>query len=525
MSGATSDFGIYLQAIKNRFWLVLLLVVVAVGAVYWSVGRQPSRYSASALMMVTAPVFSRTGAYTTGDIFVSNQLQAINDIQELLTSRTIAARVAKRLDLPGPQFVQRSITAMPERGTSMIRLTATSRDPERAAAMANTTAEEFIAYFRETNRNAVSEARRFVEEQLALARARLEQSDRALQAFRENRRILSPSEATSRAISAVTSAESELDAVNRTRQETEARLAAVRERLSREQPTMVASRATAENPAFRQISAHLTDLEIRRAQMAQVYTPQHPRMEAIAREIADVRNRLLAEARTSVNEEVTTSNPIHARLVSDIVTLEVERAAISARAQALQVTLRRRQQEVATMPSTEAEFNRLSRENRILEGNYTTLAARYQEMLLRENEAGFSPASIQLIEAAVPAVRADASAFPRFGAAAGMVGFVLGILGALLLEALDDRIRNAQDAERALGVPVLAQIPAQGQPRVAPAPAVFVVILLLAVGAAWLAVSRGFVSVPANLSERVRGATAWIGSVAPSATGVATDSR
>ena len=40
--------------------------------------------------------------------------------------------------------------------------------------------------------------------------------------------------------------------------------------------------------------------------------------------------------------------------------------------------------------ATEAEFTRLMRENRILEANYTMLATRYQDLLLRENEAGYS---------------------------------------------------------------------------------------------------------------------------------------
>ncbi len=532
MSGQTNEFGLYIQAIKSRFWLVLLLVVIGVGAAYWAIGRRPSAYTATATVMVTAPVIMPAppaGADRADTSFRQTSATTVNDILALMDSRPIASRVARRLDLSGPGIVQRSVRAVPERGTSLVRVLATSRNPERAANMANATAEEFIAYFRETNRNAVSETRRFVEEQLALSRARLEQSERALQGFRENRRILSPTEASSRALTAVSTVETEIETATRTLRETEARLGAARERLARERPTTVTQRATTENPVFRQIQGHLVDLEIRRAQMAQIYTPAHPRMEAISKEIADVRNRMLAEARTMVGEEVTAVNPIHTRLLGDMVTLDVERAAINARIEALQYTLRRRQQEIQSLPSAETEFNRLTRENRILESNYTTLSHRYQELLLRENEAGFSPASVQLIEAAAPPVSADANAFPRFGAAAGAIGFTLGILGALLLEALDDRIRSAQDAERVLGVPVLAQIPAHGQPRVAPAPAVFVLILLLVAGVAWAAIARGYLPVPGRVSEQVRGVTAvmasWVGASQPSALGLAAEDR
>jgi uncharacterized protein involved in exopolysaccharide biosynthesis len=347
----------------------------------------------------------------------------------------------------------------------------------------------------------------------------LETSERALQAFRENRRILSVTEASSRAATAVASVESELDAAIRSRQEADARLAADRQRLAQEQPVIVASQSTTENPTFRQIQAHLVELEIRRATLSQQYTPQHPRMDEVNREIADVRDRLLKEAQTMVGEQVTTSNPIHARLVGDILTLEVERAALSARIDALQFAQRRREADLMTIPSTETEFNRLSRENRILESNYMTLAGRYQEILLRENEAGYTPGSLQVIEAAAPPTVPNSSAFPRTAAAAGFGGLVMGVVAALLLEALDDRLRSAQDAERTLGVPVLAQIPTHGQMRTAPAPAMFMVGVLLAVAIATAAVARGYVPVPARAGVGVRSAVStvasWIGRVQP----------
>ncbi len=530
MGGQMNEFGVYLQAIRSRFWLVILMVVIAVGAAYSTVGTRRARYTSDAIMMVTAPVLTPPPSITGEGSFRPSQVTVTADILQLINSRPIAARVAKRLDLSGPQVVQRAVTAFPERGTSLIRISATSGDPERAAALANITAEEFIAYFRETNRNAVGETRRFVEEQLALSRARLEQSERAIQTFRENRRILSAGEAGARIMSAANSAESELDVATRAREEVDARLIAIRERLARERPLVVGSRLTTENPIFRQIQSHLLGLEIRRVQLAQVYTPQHPRMEAINHEIADVRNRLMAEARTTIGEEVTINNPTYSGLVGQVLTLEVERAAVGARLQALQYTLRRRQQEVQSVASIETEYNRLARENRMLEANFTTLANRYQDLLLRENEAGFFPASIQLIEAAVPPVTAAPSSFPRTGATAGAIGFMFGILGVLLLESLDDRIRSAQDAERVLGVPVLAQIPSHGgQPRIAPAPAVYLIIVLLVAGVAWAAIARGYLSLPGRVSEQVRGVTAMMtsmaGSTRGSTVGVAEENR
>jgi uncharacterized protein involved in exopolysaccharide biosynthesis len=514
------EFKQYVRAVLKRLWLVLLLIAITVGAAWmWPTpmsraGRAPDQYTASATLMVAAPPLSMAPAATSdgGDPgFRQSQQAVVNDLIQFINSRTLSARVAERLKITNPNLVQRAVDASSVRGTSLLRVTATARNPQRAADLANSTSEELIAYFRETNRAAMTEARRFVEEQFAQARAKLEASERAIQAFKENRGTPSLETTRSTLQSAVAAGESSIDEASTTVRETGARLAAVRGRLSREQPVIVASRATSDNPVFRRYQDRLTELELQRATLSQNYTPQHPRMESLARELADVRLKLAAEARTSIAQEVTATNPIHTRLVGEIVTIEVERAASAARLSALQTIQRRREAALMTIPSAETEFNRLVRENRVLETNYTTLSTRYQDMLLRENQAGFYPASLQVIEAATLPARAQTT-FPRTAAAAAMVGLLLGIAGALFLETQDDRIRSANDAERVLGVPVLAEIPMQGAVRTSPSPATLAIIGVVIAGSIAAAgyAYDSFGPTPGGLRSSIGTVTSWV---------------
>jgi hypothetical protein len=169
------------------------------------------------------------------------------------------------------------------------------------------------------------------------------------------------------------------------------------------------------------------------------------------------------------------------------------------------------------VPAAEAEFNRLTREQRVLENNYITLSTRHQEIVLRENMAGFFPASVHVIEAALPPVRPVPSSFPRTAAAALASGLLVGIVATFVLETVDDRIRGAQEAEHVLGVPVLAQIPTHGlQPRAVPATAIIVVTVLLVLTLAIAAVARGYVTLStSDATGRVRSVagtiTLWAG--------------
>jgi uncharacterized protein involved in exopolysaccharide biosynthesis len=519
MSGPLGEFGQYLQAVTRRWWLVALTVVLAVGGAYVAIGRAPARYSASTTMMLIAPVVvaAPPAILTPGDASgapIRPSLGTVaNDAINLITSRPVADRVTQRLNLSGPSVVRRNVTATQVRGTSLIRVTATARERQRAADIANAVAEEFITYFRETNRGGVTEARRFVEQQLVRSRVQLETAERRLQTLQERRGAPIPLTAASTAMGAVDAARREYDAAATARREVEARLATARGRLQRENPLMLASRSTIDNPFFRQIQTHMIELELSRANLSQIYTPQHPRMDQINREIADVRGRLMHEARTSISEEVTQNNPTHARLMSDVVTLEVDQAATAARAQAMMQTLQRRQADMNGMPSLLTETTRLQREVSVQEANYRSLSARYQDLLLRENEAGFYPAAMQIIEPATVPSRV-ASNFPRVAAAAAGAGLILGFIIALFLEALDDRVRSAQDAERVLGVPVLAEIPTHGQrEKTVPASAMFTILLVLGLGVAVSAVIRGYFTPTASAAvTSVRSVAATVSS-------------
>ena len=498
-----TSFKQYVRAVRKRWWLLALLGIVAMSGVYFRFGNATPGYVGSATVMVTASPISSPAAGVSALApgaaapFGVNAATVMADIIELLGTRSIAERVAQRVGRTDVARVQRSISASVPRGTNLIRVEATAATPQGAAELANAAAVELSNFFRQTNAADAGRARQFVEQQLALIRQRLDASDRALVGARQD-----PNNSEGAVGAIVNAYYSTLTARDDARvalRETQGRLDAVTSRLSREAPTLVSETTLLDNPVFRQIAARLTDLEVERAQLIPVYTPNHPRLQQLNAQIMGLRTRLASEAQTQVGREVLTPNPTHARLVSDIVTMQIERAATAARIAGLEQNLQSRRAAVAALPSSQATVTRLVRENQILDARYRLLATQYQESLLRENLAAFFPAGIQLVEAAVAPERPRPSGVPRTAAAAGVAGIVLGIIAALFLEASDEAIKTPEDVERTLGVPVLAEVPNANAPRVAPANALFMAgfIILFGVGLLGAYVRTPFVPVNA----------------------------
>lgn len=529
MNRSSIEFRQYYRAVAKRFWIVLLFAGLVAGVVYWRTGSQPRSYSASTLLMVTGPIVTTPTTIVGGDQGASssgtNVGMVINDVIQLITTRPVAERVAKRLGLDGPDTVQRSVRASRIRDTDLVKIRATSQDRELAARLANTSAEVLVTQFREVNRKDAREIRLFIEQQLALARARLNSSDRALEAYKLNHGILVLETEVSQASSDVAQARTDRENALRDLRETEARLAAASRRLSTEQQMRLVSGTLKDSPVYQQLESRLTDLEIQRATLSQTFTSLHPKMKVIEGEIATVRQQVLSVAKKVVDNEVSEANPVYDQLLTDIAGKQVDQAALLARMDALSFLERRRRARSARLPAIETGMNQLVRENEVLAENYSNLSKEYQDALIRENEAGYLPARMQVMEPAVASSAPIGLRPPVRLGLGGLIGLLFGIMAALFIETADDRIRTSGDAERTLGAPVLAEVPDMAPARAAPAAAVLLfIVFMLLLGVAFggslgkvdpqarpapaitlsLRLARGVEMIPAWLAQAVR---------------------
>ncbi|HEV8339798.1 MAG TPA: hypothetical protein VGR25_09105 [bacterium] len=527
MGGQGFEFRHYYRAIVRRLWLVGLLAVLIAGGVYWRTSSQAPRYRAATTILVTAPVLqpptSTAGTTQQSSSSGGRSTQILmGDITHLLTTRPVAERVTGTLGLRLNTFWD-SVAIEDVRGTNLLKIRASSTDRTMPARLANTTAEQFIAYFRDVNRRDMREVRTFVGKELAKTRAALEASDRQIQGYKERHQFLDLN-------TFIGSMSTGLETVRNDRatalvqlRETQARLAASTARLSRESLTRVGQRDLENNPVFTGLESRLTALEVQKAELSQRYTPLHPRMQTLEGEIASIRQQIKAQAQYRLGRQVQETNPIHDQMLTSIANLEVERAATTARLAALSSVERTRAAALLPLAGQQRELNALLRENTILSQSYSLLADRYQEALLRESEAGFMPAGVQVVERATTPSQPVSAGLPIRVGLGVLLGLLLGAMAAIVLETGDDRIRTPQDAERALGVPVLVGVPDMSPQRTAPGGAVLVIgfILFLLVSSSFLVARTGaelmttsnnpVASVLAHLGRGIDGLTAWVG--------------
>ncbi|MGC4192972.1 MAG: polysaccharide biosynthesis tyrosine autokinase [Thermomicrobiales bacterium] len=133
----------HLTKIARRWWWLLLLAPIIAGAsAFFVSNRQTPLYSATAVLRVNPPVNSELNQQS---FTVTTNLG--ETYRQLITYDPVLQRVVDKLKLPyGTDTLRANVTASVVRDTQLIKIAVSNPDPDQAALLANTIADQFIAY-------------------------------------------------------------------------------------------------------------------------------------------------------------------------------------------------------------------------------------------------------------------------------------------------------------------------------------------------------------------------------------------
>lgn len=163
-------------------WLIALGTLLAAGAAFIVSRNMTPVYSASVTLLVNqAP---RSGLTDYSSILTSQQLA--KTYSELLHKRPVLEAAIAQLNLPlDPAELARAVSVDLIRDTQLIVLNVEDTDPGRAAALANTIAEVFIAQNAAQQTSRFTSSKESLSKEIAAVQASLAQTQAALDALGE----------------------------------------------------------------------------------------------------------------------------------------------------------------------------------------------------------------------------------------------------------------------------------------------------------------------------------------------------
>lgn len=324
------------------------------------------------------------------------------------------------------------ITAQREGDTNIIRISATSGQPELAERMANSAASAYRIENIAARNRLVTDSKRFVEEQLASLEKQLNDSEDSLRSFKEHEGQVFLADEARAALDTFTKLEEQYNDVLRKRTEGERQIEVLRhsDAVIGNQTGRIFTEE--QNALLTILNQRLLDLIQERDTLLINYTLDHPQVVEQQTKIDNVKSEMIQELKSKV-------------------------ATLMDREEALQEQRRHYRQRYLGYPRAAIQMSRLEREVKVNTDLLATLKAKHQELLIKGAER-IEEVSI-IAPAITPSTPINASNVTLNLMIGGLMGSFLGIVLAFGRESFDTSIGTIEGVEEFLKVPVLGIIP------------------------------------------------------------------
>jgi len=324
---------------------------------------------------------------------------------------------------------------MPPNG-NFLRLELSGYDPVRIAAILNALAERYVSVAAELKREKLTELTKILDEQLRYAQQTLRDAEGALEGFRVRTITLSVDRAGADAardpaFTSFVDAQLERDAARRDREALERLLAQVGD--SGFPAEALGAIGSVQRTA--DLAQTLKELAAKQAQLRALrygYTDAYPPVQRLAAEIATLERHTIPDLTRGLAAE------------------------LGARATALDQRIEVDSRGLRQIPPRAIEEARLRRGVQLAENLYTTLQRRYEEA--RVADASTIP-DVRILDSAVVPQRPVRNTAPRILVLAFLGSLGLAVVGAVLLDRVDPRVRYPDQVSRDMGLTILGAVP------------------------------------------------------------------
>lgn len=319
--------------------------------------------------------------------------------------------------------------------TRLVEVLCDGHTPALAMEFCNTLSTEFIESSLEVRSEMAQRTSQWLTGQLTDLRKNLATSEERLQSFAREAAIVSSPDRETIAQERLRNLQNEL---TKAQAELMGKQSQYELALSRPPESLT---ETADSPVFREYSLRLTDLQRQRAELTVALTPDHPRVQKIDVQIAEVKSGLARE-----------QDRVVGRVRND-------RDGTAKREAALAAAFSQQFSTVSGQAEKAVTYNMLRRE-------VESERQLYEVMLQRVREVGFASAmrdsTIRVVDAATLPDAPVSPSIPSSVAGGLALGCLFGIGLVFLRDNNDHRVRLPADVTAGLGIPELGVIPGVG---------------------------------------------------------------
>ncbi|MEM7557031.1 MAG: polysaccharide biosynthesis tyrosine autokinase [Cyanobacteria bacterium P01_A01_bin.84] len=470
------DFQKYWLVLKRR-WIpatATFATIVALGLL--KALSEPKIYEAQAKLLVKSK--DQTVALTgldssTGEIKgLTQESDPLITEGEIVRSRPIIEKLIKELDLKDDEgqlfkydYLAEAISVNPIPATDILEVKYASEDPEFSALVVNKVSELYLEDHNLNNRSRTAAANKFIAQQLPQVEAEVRKAESRLRDFKLKNGISSLEQETSANIDSITGnanrideIEAELDNVNASYQQLQAQL-----NMGWQEAAAVSS--LSESMPVQRVLEQLQEVKVTLAQKQNYLSSDAPQIISLKEEQADLNALLEQEIAKTLNDKqqalvenvnILSLGELKRSQIANLAELGLRKTGLEQELKTQKKIRRSYQQKSSNLPRLQERQRDLERRVEVVESTYQNLLTRLQQTRISEQQ---NTGNVRIIsEAAVPEAPLP-SKKKLIVAGSGVMGVLLGIFVAFLLDLRDQTIKNTLEIGERLSYPLIGFIP------------------------------------------------------------------
>jgi tyrosine-protein kinase Etk/Wzc len=450
----------YIAIILRRRWVILLALLSVLGSTVFYVMRIPDIYESYSTVVLEQSNSAISQAMNMG----AAPGRTLDFYQGILNSRTFLEMTIDsigidtfRVEFPrmdhdaAVAYIQKCLSLRNTEYASLMRFNVTAKTSLLAYAIASVGTEIFRrrcveVETEESRRSAVE-----VDNQLRIIRTKLEEAEHDYQTYREKRGNIS--EGTTPELKTL----SEAYATNLAQLGLkEADLSAESKQLAQLEAAITPSENN-RSPEFLKLRSRLRELEQEKMRLENLGI-QLAGASTVDREIEDVERQLLQYKQDKNAAAVADARTVKQwqELRKTVLNKEEELDLFKRRLESYKKAIENYKQSNPDILAQSLELLRLQRSREIYENVYNILLQKSEEERLRGASGG---AGVKIVDVALLPKRPMPKNEARYYLVGSLLGLLLGLGLAFMLEFNDTTIKSNEDVERYLGLPILGTIP------------------------------------------------------------------
>jgi len=459
----------FFRVLRKR-WIVIVAVSVTVfaGNTYYTFTRTPQYRSSASLLVNTTiavsdiqlPTLPTSNVVNLGTEIAILKSRPLIEIAVAKMQQSASANSYKDIDA---LTIMNGLDVEPEKDTMVLRLTYTDSDPKRAREVLSALTQTYVEYSLKDRRTKSSSAIKFIQDKLPQVKQQLDKSALAVTQFRKNYNIVDPDTYAASVYKMREALENQAQNLQIKIAQVQQQYEALSRQVGKSPEAAIGSAILQQDAPYQSLVRQFQEVETNYFLERTRFREDHPTVIALKDRRDELYRLLETRAQSVVGVRGVTTNitnepnsVIQQNLASQLFDAQTNLAVSQAQLE----SIRNAQSEVATafskIPQIQQRYVEIQRQLALDTSTYNKLSEKLEELRISEAQ---EISSWKVLETPLIPIKPSSPDIERSLITGAISGITLGILFALLLNRLDQRIREVEEVREIIDIPLLASIP------------------------------------------------------------------